>query len=409
MRIGTSALEGAVGDGKAKDTAAFQAALDACAAGGGGVVEVPAGNYLIGSIVLKSNTTLHLDKDAVLNGSPDVADYPLTDIRWEGRDRSRPSRSHQRHGRQHNRHRRRRPHRRQPGSWAFLNPRGPVLIEPINCSDVHFENFSTHYSTLWSIHPTYCQNVTACNLNIRSTGGNGDGIDVDSCQHVTIENCDIDTGDDCVAIKSGRGLDAYKMAKPCSDITITHCTLGDSIFACVGIGSETSGGVSNVTVEHCKFTHAFTFAIYIKSHVGRGAGISDVKGDDLQVLSATGGFLRLNLLNSGRTDTGAQAVAGDEGIPFGRQFSFSNVQVAKCGRLVDATLISPQKCVDGLTLSNITGTCQKGMQLCNIVHADLSGISVSGFSGALLATNNVTGKGLDGAAPYRSAPATGAR
>src|SRR3954464_3930835 len=76
---------GAVGDGGTKDTAAFQKALDACAAErNGGEVLVPAGNYLIGSVVLGSNTTLRLDKDATLTGSPDVADYPVMTIRWEG-------------------------------------------------------------------------------------------------------------------------------------------------------------------------------------------------------------------------------------------------------------------------------------------------------------------------------------
>ena len=75
---------GAVGDGKTKDTAAFQKALDACAAANGGEVVVPVGNYLIGSIELKSSTTLRLEKDAHLIGSPDLDDYPVMKVRWEG-------------------------------------------------------------------------------------------------------------------------------------------------------------------------------------------------------------------------------------------------------------------------------------------------------------------------------------
>src|SRR5579871_3527683 len=76
---------GAAGDGKTKDTAAFQKALDHAAASGGGEVFVPAGDYLIGSIELKSNTTLRLAKDAHLVGSPDLDDYPIVKVRWEGR------------------------------------------------------------------------------------------------------------------------------------------------------------------------------------------------------------------------------------------------------------------------------------------------------------------------------------
>src|SRR5437762_2130924 len=76
---------GAAGDGKTKDTAAFQKALDACLAAGGGEVLVPAGDYLIGSIELKSNTTLRLSQNAHLIGSPDLEDYPVVKVRWEGR------------------------------------------------------------------------------------------------------------------------------------------------------------------------------------------------------------------------------------------------------------------------------------------------------------------------------------
>jgi len=75
---------GAVGDGTTKDTAAFQKALDICAVAKGGVVVVPAGDYLIGSIELKSYTTLRLEKDAHLMGSPDLDDYPVMKVRWEG-------------------------------------------------------------------------------------------------------------------------------------------------------------------------------------------------------------------------------------------------------------------------------------------------------------------------------------
>jgi len=95
---------------------------------------------------------------------------------------------------------------------------------------------------MWSLHATYCENVVIKNLTIRSTGGNGDGIDIDSCRYVRIEGCDISTGDDCISIKSGRGYEAYKLLKTSEDVVISNCTMADSIFACIGIGSETSGG-----------------------------------------------------------------------------------------------------------------------------------------------------------------------
>ena len=76
---------GAAGDGTTKDTKAFQKALDTCAVNGGGDVLVPAGKYLIGSIQIGNRTILRLEKDSILAGTPDLADYPLVDIRWEGR------------------------------------------------------------------------------------------------------------------------------------------------------------------------------------------------------------------------------------------------------------------------------------------------------------------------------------
>ena len=103
-------------------------------------------------------------------------------------------------------------------------------------------------------------------------------------------------------IKSGRGMEGYTLLQTTEDVTITNCTMADSIFACIGIGSETSGGIRNVRIEHCKFTRAQTFAIYIKSRPGRGAFIEDIVADDLDVSGTDGGFLRFNILGSGIQD-----------------------------------------------------------------------------------------------------------
>lgn len=376
---------GATGDGKTKDTAAFQKALDACASAGGGEVSVPTGDYLIGSVELKSRTTLRLATGAHLLGSPDLDDYPVVKVRWEGRwidghraiiyahDASRiaivgPGKISG-----------------HPSLGGRQMPRRPVIIETINCTNVTFEGFATEHRSMWSIHPTCCENVSAKNLVIRSTGGNGDGIDVDSCKHVRIDSCDIDTGDDCIAIKSGRGMEGYREARPSEEVLISHCTLGDSIFACIGIGSETSGGIRGVRIEHCKFTHARTFAIYIKSRPGRGAFIDDISASDLDVQTAPGGFLRVNLLNSGIQDP--EPVPGDEGIPSAKNYRFSDVRV-KCGTLVDAASISAAKPLEGFLLSNITGTCSKAVSLANMRAAELLNMDVTGYSGPFLSQTN---------------------
>ncbi len=233
------------------------------------------------------------------------------------------------------------------------------------------------------------------NLTIRSVTGNGDGIDIDSCKHVRIESCDIATGDDCIAIKSGRGQEAYTLLKTTEDVLITNCTFADSIFACIGIGSETSGGIRNVRIEHCKFTKARTQAIYIKSRPGRGAFIEDIVADDLDVSGTQGGFPRFNILNSGIQDQ--NPVPGDEGIPTVKNFKFSNVRVKDCPVLVDGTGIYPHKPLDGFSLVNLTGNCTKGISLANVKNAVIRDVKVTGVTGPLIGIHNVTGKGLQGA------------
>jgi polygalacturonase len=391
---------GATGGGKTKDTAALQEALDRCAVLGGGEVVVPAGDYLTGAIALRSRTLLRLEKDAAILGSPDFADYPVSQVRWEGKwipghvgliyaiDASEigiagPGRI-----------------AGNPAVGGRPTPqsplRHPALVEPIRCRGIRLEGFSTSHRLMWSIHPANCQDIAIRNLTIRSTGGNGDGIDIDSCRRVRIEGCDIATGDDCISIKSGRGSEAYALHQVSEDIVISNCTMADSIFACIGIGSETSGGIRNVRIEHCKFTGARTFALYIKTRVGRGAFLEDISATDLDVSGTRGGFLSLNLLGSGLRDQ--FPVPGDAGIPAARNFRFSNVRVQDCPVLVDAVRIHPQKPLDGFVLANVTGTCMKGISLANMTHADIRDIHVTGLSGPLLAVHNVTGKGLKGAA-----------
>jgi polygalacturonase len=391
---------GAAGDGVTRDTAAIQQAIDRCWVFGGGEVLVPAGNYLTGALALKSNTLLRLDKNAVILGSPDFTDYPVNQVRWEGKwiqgrtaliyanDAGHtgivgPGRI-----------------AGNPALGGRPNPqnplRHPALIEPINCHDLRFEDFSTDYRLMWCLHPTYCENVIIRNLTIRSTGGNGDGIDIDSCRHVRIDACDIATGDDCISLKSGRGTEGYSLLRTTEDVVITDCTMADSIFACIGIGSETSGGIRNVRIEHCKFTHAQTFAIYIKSRPGRGAFIEDIVADDLDASDMKGGFLRFNILSSGIQDP--EPVPGDEGIPTIKNFKFSNIRLKDCGTLVDGTGIHPHKPLDGFALVNVTGTCAKGISLANIKSADVRNIQVTGYTGPLIGINNVSGNGLEGAA-----------
>ncbi|WP_254059856.1 glycoside hydrolase family 28 protein [Granulicella sp. L46] len=389
---------GAVGDGKTNDTLAIQQALDRCSVLGGGQVCVPSGEYLTGAIMLHSNTTLHLDADASLLGSPNLADYPLTQVRWEGHwvkgyiglisavDANNIGLT----GRG-----------RIVGNPAIKGRvdaqnglRHPALLEFVNCSRLRVEDCVTEQNDMWSIHPVYCDDALFRNVTVR---GGADGIDVDSCRHVVIESCTFSTGDDCISLKSGRGAEGYAINRPTEEVRISNCTFADSHWACVGIGSETSGGIRNIHIDHCKCIAARTFAIYIKSRPGRGAFIENIYVSDLDVSGAEQGFLRFNILNSGKQDEAA--VPGEQGIPTIRNFNFNNIRVKDVPVLVDGVGIDPDKPLEGLSLTDITGTCGKGIFLANIKHAVLRNIGVTGYTGALLNTYNVTGVGLAKAAP----------
>jgi polygalacturonase len=400
---------GATGDGTTKDTEAIRLTIERVALLGGGEVVVPAGEYLTGAIVLRSNVTLRIEQGATLHGSPDMADYPLSIVHWEGR-------------------------------WikgyigfisamdsdniAILGPgkiiasdaikgrverpsgrRLPALLEFTNCKNVLVQDCYTEQTGMWSIHPTFCTNITFKNVVVKS---GADGIDADSCHHVVIDGCDFDTRDDCISLKSGRGEEAASQIGinpriTCEDTLITNCTFIDHGFACIGIGSEISGGIRNTRIEKCKFNGARSHAIFIKSRVGRGAFVEDVSVTDCDVSGMQQGFLSITNTNTGKADE--FDVPGEDGISLFRNFRFTNIRVTDVPHLVEATQMHPLKPLDGLTLTNITGTCKKGMTIANAKNVHLSGIKVTGYEGPLLAIKNVTGTGLTGAVPYEPAAA----
>jgi polygalacturonase len=389
---------GAKGDGVTKDTAALQKALDTCAAAGGGTVVLPDGMYLTGSLTIGADTTLQLSRRAAIIGSADIADYPIETVRWEGEFRD--------------------------GHRALIcatnaanitivgvnggeilgpplplgklrNPRGPVLIELVNCTNVLLENFTTEYEQLWNIHPLYCKNFTARNLVIRSVNDNSDGIDVDSCDGVLIEKCDINTGDDGVVLKSGRGLAAQNANRPCENIVIRDCRLEASIFAGLALGSEMSGGIRNVKIENCVIAGKQN-AIYIKSRDGRGGYMENISFENITILKSPT-FVGIDLMKKGIQ--ASDPVAGDvEKWSVEKNFSFKKIRVDGVKDLVVATNISPARPLDGLTIEDVSGTCANGITLANMTNVVLSKIRVTGFDGPLITINNVSGMGLDDSA-----------
>ena len=201
---------GAVGDGVAIETEAVQKSIHACHAAGGGIVRVPAGDFQIGTIWLKSNITLSLDHGASLPGSLDIADY-----KTDGLSNPREGGPHcliyaenacnivieglgviDGRGAPENY-----PRLRSGGRETSIRPR---LIRMVNCDQLTFSGVTYKRPAFWGLHLIDCKNIhfNAITVRFRKNNFNNDGLDLDGCENVLIENCDIDSGDDAICLKS---------------------------------------------------------------------------------------------------------------------------------------------------------------------------------------------------------------
>jgi len=387
---------GAVGDGKASDTAAIQKALDTVATKGGGEVLIPAGRYISGSLVMKSHTTLRLDGGATLLGSSNRDDYPIVQARWEGRETN----CHQAlisagkaedititgagiiEG--------------NPAVGPLRNPRGPAVIEMVECGNLRVEGVTLKSLRMWTLHPTYCHDVRIAGVTFDTAGANSDGINPDSCQRVVIDGCTFSTGDDNIAIKSGKGQEGVQVGRPCEDILITNCTFIKG-YVSIALGSELSGGIRRVRISHCTFQQGLA-AMQLKSRAGRAGYVEDVTAEHVVV----GPEPLLEINNNYRFNPDPQGVPGADGLTLFKDIRISDVKMTSKNLMnIEGTTEKP---VDGLQISRVTGTCQRGSVLQNIRNVALTDIQLEGITGPHYFTNNVEGTGLAGSAPLEEQP-----
>jgi polygalacturonase len=149
----------------------------------------------------------------------------------------------------------------------------PCLVQFIGCSDVLLEGYQAVASPFWIHNPVNCRNVRISKVNMESTGPNNDGFDPESCDTVLVDGCTFNTGDDCIAIKSGKNRDtAYG---PTRNVVIQHCTM-NSGHGGVTLGSEMAGGIEHVYVQKIEFRNAhwasdpLGTAIRLKTNMNRG-------------------------------------------------------------------------------------------------------------------------------------------
>jgi polygalacturonase len=313
---------GAVGDGVASCTDAIRKAIAACRAAGGGRVIVPDGRFLTGAIRLESGVNLHLAEKATLAFSTDARDYlPLVLTRWEGTELMNYSpfiyafeaENIAITGRGTLDGQAGADHwwnwvRRVPGGLPGQTPARnrlvdmaakavpvaervfgegsylrPNFIQPYRSRNVLIEGITIRNSPMWEINPVLCRSVTVRGVAISSHGPNNDGCDPECCKDVLIDGCTFDTGDDCIALKSGRNDDGRRVNVPIENVVIRNCTMKDG-HGGVTIGSEISGGARNIFAEKCRMDSPHLDRVLrIKTNAVRGGIVESVYLRDITV------------------------------------------------------------------------------------------------------------------------------
>lgn len=326
---------GAKGDGRALDTPAIQKAIDACHANGGGVVFFPKGDFLSGTIELKSNCTLRLSPGATLWGSKMMEDYSRPHLIY-----SRGAKNIAIDG---------------GGAingngdafWdADFRPRAQrpsTLIELVESQDIRIENVHIRNAPAWGIHPLLCDRVLIRGISIVSDyrGPNTDGIDPDSTRNLIISDTYIETGDDAIVIKTTGRLG--KPAPPSENITITNCVLM-SDDAAIKLGTESHGDFRHIRVSNCVIRKSSEgVAIY-----GKDGGIfEDVNFSGLSIETASYEKRRtypIFLDLDRRSETSRQSQVRDIG--------FSDISIYTRGRVLLTGM--PDHPLENLTFRNIS-------------------------------------------------------
>ncbi|MGE5360694.1 MAG: glycoside hydrolase family 28 protein [Bacteroidales bacterium] len=309
---------GAVGDNRTDNTAALRAAIAACQRAGGGRVVVPAGQFITGAIELKSRVNLHLDDRATLRFTRDASKYPVVVTRFEGMEcmnyapfirafqqenvavtgggtidgnsscehwwpwkgrtncgwkAGEPKQDADRQALVDMVERGVPVKERVFGPGHYLRPQ---FIQPYRSNNVLIEGVRLVNSPMWQVHPVLCTNVIVKDLSIQADGPNTDGCNPESCTDVLIKNCYFDTGDDCIAIKSGRNADGRRLNAPSRNIVIQGCRMRNG-HGGITVGSEISGGVSGVFAEDCTLdSPLLDHAVRIKNNAVRGGLVQNI-------------------------------------------------------------------------------------------------------------------------------------
>lgn len=414
---------GAVGDGRTKDTAAIARAIAACAQAGGGTVEFPAGQYLTGTIQLRSHLTLMVGAGATILGSPDVADYPIVPNPWGEDDWQGPTQMSaliHADGAEHitiagpgiidgqgeiwwkrlwftekNRSAKRNVDGVNPTDAEYVKRHGgrPRLIRLVNCQHVRVENITLQNSPRWTLHPLFCDYVTVSGVTILNpkNSSNTDGINPESCRHVHISNCHIDTGDDAITLKSGYNAVGRRKARPTENVTITNCTFVHAHGGIV-IGSEMSGDVRNVTATNCVF-QGTEKGIRIKSNRERGGVVEHIVCSNLVMEKVVEPINIVNFYYS--SDTPDQVFPVNEGRPRFRDIQIRGVTATGATRAGQIVGLAEMP-IEGITLSDLRIDAKTGFVLQNVRSVRFDRVQIDTKTGPAISGAKLEAIEIDG-------------
>ena len=381
---------GAKGDGKTLDTAAIQKALDECGRAGGGIVRLAAGTYLSKPVFLRSNTTLQLDEGATLQARDEPEDFTaengrgllafvngnaLTGVavtgkgtidgagaRWWGPVKEAKT-------------------AKQPEP----RPR-PRMVVLSGCVGVRVEGVTLQNSPSFHLVPRDCEDVDIEGVTIRAPADspNTDAIDPSASRHVRISKCVIDVGDDNIAIKSGHADSAHPNAA-CEDITVTDCTFlhGHGM----SIGSDTVGGVRDLTVRHCTFEDTIS-GIRIKSDRTRGGLVENLTYSDITMKNVKIPINITSYYPKVPKEDAAQPITPR--TPIYRNIHISNL-TATSPQSAGFIVGLPECVVSNVVLENVRVTAPKGLTVRNAKAIKLTNATIEAEKGEpfILETNAV--------------------
>jgi polygalacturonase len=421
---------GAQADGITLNTKSISQAIDACNKKGGGVVLVPAGFWLTGPLELKSNVQLHLQKSALLQFTDDKSQYPLVASNWEGlpqmRNQSPLSATNVSNiaitgfgiiDGNGDAWRMVKKDKLNETQWKKLVASGGMLSEDkktwypseqsykgsqlknpgeitpdktpefyqsikdflrpnllvfTGCKKLLLEGVTFQNSPAWCLHPLMCEDLTVRNISVKNPwyAQNGDGIDLESCKNILLENSTFDVGDDGICIKSGRDEAGRKRGKPTENLLVRNCTVYHAHGGFV-IGSEMSGGARNLWVENCTFIGT-DIGLRFKTTRGRGGVVENIFIKNITMKDIVGEAILFDmyyaaqdpvpLAGEKRAPPKVETLPVSEATPQFRHFTISNVF---CNGAEKAIFVRglPEMNVKDIVLEKMVLRANKGLDM----------------------------------------------